>query len=73
MPELQKTYEAILNKKFDRRNFRKKLISQNLIYDTEEEVYFVGKKKAKLYKFVESENNKEIFTKFKAEWNHSAF
>ena len=24
MPELQKTYEAILDKKFDRRNFRKK-------------------------------------------------
>ena len=27
MPELQKTYEAILDKKFDRRNFRKKMLS----------------------------------------------
>ena len=33
MPELQKTYEAILNKKFDRRNFRKKLIKLDVIED----------------------------------------
>ena len=31
LPELQKLLEKILNKKFDRRNFRKKLLSGNII------------------------------------------
>lgn len=51
LPELQKIYEEILNKQLDRRNFRKKILSLNLIYDTKEEVNFAGKKKAKIYKF----------------------
>ena len=34
MPEIQKTYESILDKKYDRRNFRKKILSLNLIEDT---------------------------------------
>ena len=59
IPELQKTYEAILNKTFDRRNFRRKLLNLDLIYDTNKEINFEGKKKAKLYKF--KENNKNVF------------
>ena len=51
MPEIQKTYEAILETEFDRRNFRRKILSLNLIEDTEEEVKFIGNKPAKLYKF----------------------
>lgn len=56
IPEVQKTYESILNKEFDRRNFRRKLLSLDLIYDTNKEITFQGNKKAKLYKF---KNNKD--------------
>ena len=51
LPELQKVYESILEKKLDRRNFRKKMLSLDMIIPTEEEEKFVGKKKAKIYKF----------------------
>lgn len=51
IPELQKTYEAILNKKFDRRNFRKKILSLNLLEDTNQYGKFEGNKPAKIYKF----------------------
>lgn len=61
IPELQETYEAILNKKFDRRNFRKKILSLNLLDDTEEYIKFKGNKPAKLYKFKEIIEDKEIF------------
>ncbi len=61
MPELQKTYEAILNKKFDRRNFRKKLLSLNLIEDTNTTNKFEGNKPAKVYRFKEKVEDKNIF------------
>ena len=51
IPEIQKVYEEILNKKFDRRNFRKKLLSNDYIVETNKEISFNGKKKAKLYVF----------------------
>lgn len=51
LPELQKVYETILNKSFDRRNFRKKLINDGVIIDTNKVINFEGKKPAKLYKF----------------------
>ena len=60
IPEIQKTYEAILNKSFDRRNFRRKLLSLGLIYDTNKEINFEGKKPAKLYKFKEEISNKNV-------------
>ncbi len=53
IPELQKTYEAILKKKFDRRNFRKKILSWNLLEDTNTYQKFEGNKPAKIYKFKE--------------------
>lgn len=61
IPELQKIYEVILGKELDRRNFRKKMLNLNLIYDTNEEVNFAGKKKAKVYKFKEGLESKDIF------------
>lgn len=61
MPELQKAYEAILNKKFDRRNFRKKFLSLNLIEDTNKTDKFEGKKPAKLYRFKDKIENKNVF------------
>lgn len=61
IPEIQKTYEAILNKRFDRRNFRKKLLSLDLIEDTNKTGKFEGKKPAKLYKFKDTIESKKVF------------
>jgi len=61
IPELQKTYEAILGKKFDRRNFRKKILSLDLIEDTNTSDKFEGNKPAKVYKFKKEIIDKEIF------------
>ncbi len=61
MPELQKTYEAILDKKFDRRNFRKKILNLDLIEDTNKSDRFEGNKPAKVYKFKDVIQDKDIF------------
>ena len=61
MPELQKTYEAILDKKFDRRNFRKKILNLDLIEDTNRSDKFEGNKPAKVYKFKDKIVDKGIF------------
>lgn len=61
MPELQKVYEAILRINLDRRNFRRKMLSLNLVEDTGEFVNFEGKKPAKLYKFKENIEDINIF------------
>lgn len=61
MPEIQKTYEAILGVTFDRRNFRRKLLSLDLIEDTGETTKFEGNKPAKLYKFKEHIEDKNVF------------
>ncbi len=61
MPELQKTYEAILGKKFDRRNFRKKILNLNLIEDTNKSDRFEGNKPAKVYEFKKKIEDKDIF------------
>lgn len=61
MPEIQKTYEAILGVTLDRRNFRRKLLSLDLVEDTGEYLNFEGKKPAKLYKFKEKLEEKNIF------------
>lgn len=61
MPELQKTYEAILDKKFDRRNFRKKILNLDLIEDTNRSDRFEGNKPAKVYKFKDKIVDKDIF------------
>ncbi len=61
MPELQKVYEAILGKEFDRRNFRKKILNLNIVEDTNLTMKFEGKKPAKLYKFKDNIENKSVF------------
>lgn len=61
MPEIQKTYESILGKTFDRRNFRKKLLSLDLIVDTGKTKIFEGTKPAKIYKFNEKSSVKNVF------------
>lgn len=61
IPELHKVYENILNIEIDRRNFRKKLLSQEIIIDTNETVNFEGKKPAKKYRFNDHISNKKLF------------
>ena len=61
MPELQKIYEGILDKTFDRRNFRKKILSLNIVDDTNNEVSINGKKPSKLYKFKDKIEIKKVF------------
>ena len=60
--ELLESYSCftvvILEKEFDRRNFRKKLLSLGLITDTNKVINFEGKKPAKLYKFNKTIKNK---------------
>lgn len=52
LPELQKVYEAILGKQFDRRNFRKKFLQLNLIENTGLTQDIKGHRPANLYKFI---------------------
>lgn len=61
MPELQMSYEAILYKKYDRRNFRKRMLSLSLLEDTNKYVKFSGNKPAKVYKFKDNIEDKDIF------------
>lgn len=62
MPELQKITESILNKELDRRNFRKKILSFDFIYDTGKYRNIDGKKPAKVYDFKENYNyDKSVF------------
>ncbi len=49
--ELQNLYEAILDVKLDRRNFRKKFFSMDLLEDTQEYESDVPHRPGKLYKF----------------------
>jgi 8-oxo-dGTP diphosphatase len=56
LSEIQKSFEQILNKKFDRRNFRKKFMQLNLISETGEKTEGSNGRPAKLYQF----NNEDI-------------
>ena len=51
LTQLQKVYEIVFNKKFDKRNFRKKIISLNLIKATGEKTTDVAHRPAELYSF----------------------
>ena len=61
IPEIHKVYEEILGVEIDRRNFRKKLLTQNIIIDTNETINFEGKKPAKKYMFNEEQKDKRLF------------
>ncbi|MFT4762844.1 MAG: 8-oxo-dGTP diphosphatase [Paraglaciecola sp.] len=51
LTELQNLYEAILDTTLDKRNFRKKIISMNLLVDLNELQEGVAHRPAKLYQF----------------------
>lgn len=59
IPELQKTYEIILDKKLDRRNFRKKIL--NLLEGVNKEIRFDGSKPALLYRFKDNIKIENVF------------
>jgi 8-oxo-dGTP diphosphatase len=61
--ELQNLYEAILNTKLDRRNFRKKFASMDLLIDVGEMEADVPHRPGKLYKF-----DFEKYEKSKRKW-----
>ena len=61
MPEIQKVYESILGKTYDRRNFRKKLINLGYIEDTGEVNEGYTGRPAKLYRFKEDLEEKNLF------------
>lgn len=61
LPEIQKVYEAILDKTLDRRNFRKKMLSLGFIEDTGKTAKFEGNKPAKLYRFKKDIEVKNVF------------
>lgn len=61
--ELQNLYEAILDVKMDRRNFRKKFFSMDFLIDTGEMEQDVPHRPGKLYKF-----NYEKYEKRKKKW-----
>ncbi len=56
LPELQKTYEVILGRKMDRRNFRKKLLKDGLIVETNEFLKKDKVKPSKLYRFTDKQS-----------------
>lgn len=51
LTELQKSYELILKKKLDKRNFRKKMMSLAILKELDEYTKSVSKRPARLYSF----------------------
>lgn len=49
--DLENLYQTILDKKIDRRNFRKKILSYGILHETEEYVNTGSGRPAKLFKF----------------------
>ena len=64
VPQLQRLYEAILNVRFDRRNFMKKIIATGILEATTDKEEPNGHRPALLYRF-----NQERYNQFKAKNN----
>ena len=60
---LQDLYEAIYQRNVDKRNFRKKILSMDILEKLDEKEKETSKKGAFYYKF-----NKERYKKLKKEW-----
>ena len=57
LPSLQMLYEAIFGCEIDKRNFRKKIHSMNILINTGKKDYSTSKKGAYLYSFDEEKYN----------------
>jgi 8-oxo-dGTP diphosphatase len=53
LTQLQKLYETVLDRQLDKRNFRKKILSMDLLIDTGKVQHNVSHRAAKLYQFDE--------------------
>jgi 8-oxo-dGTP diphosphatase len=51
LTQLQHLYEVILNKKLDKRNFRKKMLAYDILKELDEKQKGVSYRAAKLYRF----------------------
>ena len=60
LPEIQKLYENLLQKKYDRRNFRKKLLKSGIIEPVDKMLEFKTGRPAKVYRFKEFYEDKII-------------
>ena len=60
MKQMQSLYEAILDMKFDRANFAKKMLHFDLLAKLDETVWYTPRREACLYSF-----NKENYDEFK--------
>ncbi|HDR67662.1 MAG TPA: NUDIX hydrolase [Bacteroidaceae bacterium] len=60
IPQLQSLYEAILGEQLDKRNFRKKLLSMDLLVKLDEKDKSGSRKGAFLYKFDQKKYNKLV-------------
>jgi len=61
LPEIQRIYENLLEKKYDRRNFRKKLIKLDVIEDLDKISSNKTGRPAKLYRFKKIKEDKILF------------
>lgn len=61
LPELQMTYEQITGKSLDRRNFRKKIISLDILEDTKYKNEETNGRPAKLYRFKDEIEGEMMF------------
>ena len=61
LPDIQKLYESLLNKKYDRRNFRKRLIKLDVIQDLNKFSSTKNGRPAKLYRFKDIKDDKKLF------------
>lgn len=61
LPELQMTYEQIIGKSLDRRNFRKKIISLDILEDTKYKNEETNGRPAKLYRFKDEIEGEMMF------------
>ena len=61
LPEIQKIYEELLEKKYDRRNFRKKLIKLDVIEDLNKISENKKGRPAKFYRFKDITEDKILF------------
>lgn len=61
LPEIQRLCEQVLTKEIDRRNFRKKFLTLNLIEETGDKIAGAAGRPAKLYRFKEDADNIILF------------
>jgi len=60
MPELQTLYEGIYQTKLDKRNFRRRILSMDILTKTDEKQKKYSKKGAYLYKFNENKYEEKV-------------